>query len=268
MMAAGSHMAGKLSTPIFAAQGTTAHMMPDTLCGGTGADGSGECARLDPVDGAQNLTHVSVEARSWVAKYHTRYGIQDVEVDQQHPDYEEVRLDTLRLASMVLMRCPLIGTDGPPGERTYVANPMDFRPTDEDGGAPYRLRELGEHLQPDSFSEAGVMGIIYPDDDIIEELFKLNVGDDRIIGFNFDRFRGHHFGIWDTIVGIVFQCYDVFRPEEKDPISGWKVFGRTAHVSIGIDYPTFMFDLMPRKVVGINIDNFAMGGLRMRYLEE
>lgn len=68
--------------------------------------------------------------------------------------------------SLVLRQCPVLGTDGAPGARTYFAHPMAFFRAEA-----HLLRDLGECLAPDNYAPGLLKSIIGER----SELYKLEV---------------------------------------------------------------------------------------------
>ncbi len=212
--------------------------------------------RLRPTQGAENLRQVTTAAREWVRHYSEKFGIQDVPVHHPHDLYQEVRASTLGLVSMVLTHCPLIGTDGSPEERTYVANPMSFRPSKKESPT-HLLREIGEALHPETYSPQTALRFL--EDEPRAELYKLNVGDSGIIGFSLDRYR-----VAGGEIGIVFSCFDNFVDSNDER----EKFGRIGSVCIRLTPGLgFLFDMMPKAIYPVSIRDYPLEVLGMRYLE-
>ena len=163
-------------------------------------------SRLPPEMGKNNLRHVRNEVKNWLSGLETTLGKNyRGHVDPQSQSYQEVKRGILGIMSLVLRKCPLVGADGTPENRTYKAIPMWFG-----RDRVYLLREAGKHLHPDRYSPFDLKKIIGKRD----ELYKLKVRvPSDLMGFNLDVCRR------GEVQGLSFKCYDggqVFSPHGRD----------------------------------------------------
>ena len=161
---------------------------------------------LSPEKGAENLVSISRDVRAWQSKMKTAFKFDYAQyIDPGKPENRKLIRETLELISRVLTSCPLTGTDGLPGKRSYFACPMYFG--EENANL---LRELGDCINPANFDPAKIKRILKNR----YEMYKLEIKPSSgLIGFNFDAI-----GTPAGISAFAFTCYEV-RPNNLKTIA-------------------------------------------------
>jgi hypothetical protein len=150
---------------------------------------------LAPEKGKEKLRSVSAAAKNWHKKMQTIFKPDFSNfIDPGTARNRKAIRETLELMSHVLLSCPLTGTDGAPGKRSFFAHPMYFGKKNA-----VLLRELGKCLSPASFNPIRIKQLLKDR----YEIYKLEISPSSgLLGFSYDAY-----GYFNDITGLVFSCY-------------------------------------------------------------
>ncbi|MFH1710199.1 MAG: hypothetical protein ABH860_03915 [bacterium] len=156
---------------------------------------------LSPQVGAKNLKLISAAARNWYSKIQTTFTPDFCStIDPRVPENRKMIRETLGLMSRILMNCPLTGTDGIPGKRSYYAHPMHFGKKNAN-----LLRKLGNCLDPAAFDPVKIKRILGN----VLEMYKLEIRPSSgLIGFNFDARMTPDSTDKLRVSSFSFSCYE------------------------------------------------------------
>lgn len=156
---------------------------------------------LEPNVGKHNLYRIRDRAVNFIARTRTLLGEGadgSFLIRSTGPLHKSLKEEVLSMMSAVLLQCPLVGSDGAAGKRTYHAYPGDYRQ------APGLLRELGKSLAPPVFDPKKVVDLILDK----YEAYKLEISiPSNLIGFNLDIGKE----VWrgsEPIRSLYFTCFD------------------------------------------------------------
>lgn len=214
---------------------------------------------LKPAAGRNMIKPVTCEIKDSIIRLNAMIGNNfNGSVSYHQPGYQTAKKEVLNMMALVLSLCPLDGTDGQPGTRTYYAHPMDFGTSNA-----YLLRSVGKYLCPDNYSPNELKSIIGKRSELYK--FEIRLPSD-LIGFSLDASFWYHNNQRDTQPSsLVFEYYDggaAFGKERSFSVFGPGPFNdRIVQLArVGFELmpdPIFDIDLSPGLAHAHNIDEYG-----------